>query len=171
MDSDDWLYDNNVLQRLYDNITANNFPDVVRCPYVELRPDKKTGKPVEKIVRGETDINKIMLGGMAPWKNCHKSSFNIRFPENCLIEDIPYGLTLFDNVDINKITTVQTPCYVYNMTSNTSLWNAEKKSSELFEKSRQSMIRMLEEFRYSHDYCKIALKIQLDNLYNLPHKQ
>lgn len=42
LDSDDWLYDRTVLQRLYDNIKKNNYPDVVRCSYVEMGSYLKT---------------------------------------------------------------------------------------------------------------------------------
>ena len=39
IDSDDWLYDENVLKRLHSTALKNNFPEVIRCSYSTIESD------------------------------------------------------------------------------------------------------------------------------------
>lgn len=113
-----------VFQRLYNNIIQNKFPDAIRCSYKEIIYQNQFKILNTKNVIATSNIDKIMICGAAPWKTCHKSSLSGFFVENIkYMDDVPYLFTLFDNININKISIEKTICYVYNRNTVTSTSN------------------------------------------------
>ena len=123
IDSDDWIYDNNVLERIYDNAIKNDFPDVIRCSFQEFgAPFSESGRIRTKILT--TNIDEIMREGAQPSKHCIRSSFKCRFIENrARNNDMIWFLRIYDRVDLHKISVVQEPCFVYNRNSEMSCQN------------------------------------------------
>lgn len=72
IDSDDYLYDNNVLDEMYKCILLNKKPDVIRCSYITIENDT-CGNIKQKLNIEKNNINYILNSGLAPWKTCHKS--------------------------------------------------------------------------------------------------
>ena len=120
IDSDDWMYDNNVLKRIYDTIIKNEYPDVVRCSLKHLFSDKDS-----RIDVLGTSLNSIFMSGAGPCKNCIKSSIPARFQEcRAKMNDVMWLLRVIDNINPKKIALVKSPCQVYNRMSQTSCQNS-----------------------------------------------
>lgn len=121
MDSDDWLYDKDVLQNLYKTVISNKFPDIVRCSRYELGgiPGTRTNKMTYR--EEYSDIERILKNGGGPAKNLFRSKFKCRFVENrAKNNDMVWFLRLYDQVDIKRICIEKRACYVYNRLSVTS---------------------------------------------------
>lgn len=166
IDSDDYLYDNNVLDEMYKCILLNKKPDVIRCSYITIENDT-CGNIKQKLNIEKNNINYILNSGLAPWKTCHKSDIKNQFPENCLIEDVLYGLKLFDKIDITNIPVVQKPCYVYNRMSITSLWNnPNNKKDSFFYYSQLKLIKDLINTNFNTEYCDKYAKKEIEKMKN-----
>lgn len=120
IDSDDWLYDENVLENIYDNIIEYDYPDIVRCSYINYYSEKN-----QKLDILTTDKNKLHTSGCAPWKNVFKSEFNVKFLENrAKNNDVIWFYRLFDKINFDKISVVKSACIVYNRENPISCQNA-----------------------------------------------
>lgn len=120
IDSDDWMYDNNVLKRIYDTIIKNGYPDVVRCSLKHLFSSKDSRVDVLG-----TSLNSIFMSGAGPCKSCIKSSIPARFQEcRAKLNDVMWLLRVIDNINPKKIALVKSPCQVYNRMSSTSCQNS-----------------------------------------------
>ena len=119
IDSDDYLYDKNVLDKIHSTIIRHKFPEVVRCSYETIESDKS-----KKIITEKPEITNILKSGMQPWKSVFRSSIKTRFVEKrAKNNDMVWGFKLFDSVDDKKIISETYPCYVYNKASATSCQN------------------------------------------------
>ena len=106
IDSDDWMYDNNVLKRIYDTIIKNEYPDVVRCSLKHLFSNKDS-----KVDVLGTSLNSIFTSGAGPCKSCIKSSIPARFQEGrAKMNDVMWLLRVIDNINPKKIALVKSPC-------------------------------------------------------------
>lgn len=163
IDSDDWLASDNVLMNMYKKIIHDKFPDILRCSYIDY------GK-IKRYVKLNSNENDILKDGAAPFKTCIKSKFDIHFIENrSRNNDVIWFMKLMDTIDFNKISSIQSPCCVYNRSSITSCQNNEytmikksyvdadralvedlKKLDVKKEKVQQRKLRVLE--RYANKY-------------------
>ena len=92
IDSDDWMYDNDVLMRIYDVIKKNSSPDIVRCSLMHLLPANKKKNDILG-----TSLNSIFKSGAGPCKSCIKSSITARFQENrAKLNDVMWLLRVID---------------------------------------------------------------------------
>lgn len=135
VDSDDWLYDNTVLQRMHDAIINTNYPKVLRCQYVE----NQNGQYKKYQLKHE--LTHIFKSGAAPWKNCIKSNINKKFVANrAKHNDVIWFLRVYDNLDLTDIATIETYCYVYNVSSTTSCQNSKIKNSDKYNIATKQLI-------------------------------
>lgn len=108
IDSDDWLADENVLQKIYNEIKQNNYPDLYFNNYMYLANHKVN-------FRSTNDINDIILKeGAAPWKYVVKTKIyqTATFSESFNSVDICWFLSVMDN--INSAVVSKTTNYIYN---------------------------------------------------------
>ena len=109
LDSDDYLADDEVLQRTFETICANGGVDAVRISYIEghsFCPDV--------VVHMHESTPEQLAGSDLPmsWGTCVRTSKEVRFPEEPLSqEDVVYNLYLADNID--TIVPMKEPSVVY----------------------------------------------------------
>lgn len=109
MDSDDWMVDENCLERIYDTAKANGFPDVIRLPFIVLESKvKETFIPLRE--RSIEDISRSPY--VASWTKAVRTDRLVFFPENELFEDIPQHIAQCDILD--SFCYVEEPIIVWN---------------------------------------------------------
>jgi glycosyltransferase involved in cell wall biosynthesis len=127
VDSDDYLYDREVLKRCFRFITDNEFPDIVSVRYL-LFDDvtRKTSSDVLlKKCKNEIDYFKYRFYSFSAWSKVVKRDYLLR--TNCLFdrgysEDVVWSLKLLINNP--KISyEVETPVYVYRTHRSGSIVN------------------------------------------------
>lgn len=100
LDADDEFIDPQFLQKLYDFIIENDYPDMVRLPYVK----HYDGTGHEKVV-GVKEFNERSISDVAhsprvaAWTKAVKTSMLQPFPENTLMEDVCQHLLQCDVVE------------------------------------------------------------------------
>ncbi len=114
VDSDDFLYDSNSIQRIYDASKSN--PDLIECRIVKLVGNKCTPADFPK------DPAAILQLGTGPCKHCINSKFDrIPFVENrAKSNDMLWGIRVFDSIDDGKIAFTDGFVYAYRIDSVTS---------------------------------------------------
>lgn len=111
IDSDDWLYDNNVLQQLHDEIILHNFPKLIRCPLI--RYNGKRYKP-DKI--SSPTLLKMLTHGASPSRNCVKSDIHFSYiKQRSISNDVVGFLRMCDQIKFSDIYLVSFSCVVYNL--------------------------------------------------------
>ena len=113
LDADDYLADENVLQRIFETICANGGVDAVRLSYIE----KRTFDRDAIIVINETTPEQLARSDLPmSWSTCVRTSKEVPFPkEPTLQEDLVYNLCLADNID--ALVTTKEPSVVYTDTN------------------------------------------------------
>lgn len=148
VDSDDFLYDKNSIQRIYDVSKSN--PDLIECRYVMLSGNKNIP------TRNPSEPRDILISGSAPWKHCINSKLdNIMFIENrSKCNDVVWGIRVFDSIDDHKISFTDGPVYVYRIDSTTSHQHGKgvKNSIESFEAQRKLIDDLYAE-SFNKSYC------------------
>lgn len=157
LDSDDWLVDNTVLQKLHDFIEDEEYPDCVRLPYIADFGDGKTinmnldDKSVEQLVN--SDI-------VACWTKCVKSELVQPFPENTLMEDIVQHIAQCDV--IKRVEAFTSPVVVYNRMNANSLSENGAKNKK-WQSSYYRFIADLMDLDLKTDICKQNRDKRLEN--------
>lgn len=109
MDSDDWFCDNQCLQRIYDAAVENNYPDVIRLPFVILESEKKrTYVPLKEGTVKDIAVSPFF----APWTKAIKTEMLVKFPEKTLFEDIPQHIAQLDILETAAY--IDDPVIVWN---------------------------------------------------------
>jgi len=124
LDADDSLFDNYVLKKLSDLITAKNFPDII---YGGL---KITGKRNITIIPNETNTSKSFRLGQNKWMNvtslCIKKSIikenSIKFPENIRYEDVYFAFLAIDKAKTYAYTDFITYLYINRENTTTTTY-------------------------------------------------
>lgn len=164
IDSDDYLYDNNSLQRIYD--ASKNDPDLIECGLIKMQDNKYLQVKVPSDPRG------ILFSGPGPCKHCINSKFDkIEFIENrSKCNDVVWGIRVFDSIDDNKISFTNGPVYLYrvdsitschhgkNIKNNINSFDAQRKliddlDAEIFKKSYCNEVKYSMQSRY-REICK-----------------
>lgn len=121
IDSDDWLYDKNSLENLYNTILKNKNPDLIRCQYKELINQNI----YPKILSSCPSVENLPKLNSGPSCNCIKTTSlgMIRFQENLYRNnDVIWFLKICDKVNSIAITTM--PIFVYNRMNPISCQNS-----------------------------------------------
>lgn len=122
IDSDDFLFDLNSLQHLYDTAIKNNKPDLIRCQYEEII---NNGIHIKKYLSYCPTIEQLPNLNSGPSCNCIKMSTlgNVRFQENLYRNnDVLWFLNVCDKV--NSIAYTLNPIFVYNRINPISCQNS-----------------------------------------------
>ena len=155
IDSDDWLYDENVLKRIYDTATNNDFPDLITCSFQRIK--MKSNEKIFETIHESDNFYSIIRRGFAPWRFCYRSSIKCRFTENVVaVDDIIHALELFDEIDEKKISTIYEPCYCYNQLSENSYWNlcTDKNKLKKRKESSEHVIDILSNKKFHNDFIQ-----------------
>ena len=124
MDSDDWIYDSKVLERLHRNVIVNHYPDIVRCSKYVLGGGLGVDATNMRFFPEFTDFNRVISNGGQPQRNLVRSKFNCRFMENrAKNNDMVWFFRLYDRVNPSKVSLEPSACFVYNRLSQTSCQN------------------------------------------------
>lgn len=168
LDSDDWFYDENVLQDLHDFIVDEDYPDCVRLPFgIEYDGDKFT-----KVMLDDDNAEKLVNSVfVASWSKCVKSELVPLFPENTLMEDVVQHIKQCDMIAypvavFNKLVVV----YNKNNSNSCSSPQNQKAQNAKWQSSMYRHMADLLELQLSHDYCEkqrqIRAKRCLENIKN-----
>ena len=168
LDSDDWFYDENVLQNLHDFIVDEDYPDCVRLPFgIEYDVNKST-KVMLDDDNAEKLVNSIFV---ASWSKCVKSELVPLFPENTLMEDAVQHIKQCDMIAY-PVAVFNKPFLVYNK-NNSNSCSSPKNQTAQNAKWQSSMYRHMADLldlELNHDYCikqrDIRAKRCLDNIKN-----
>ncbi|MDO4979165.1 MAG: glycosyltransferase family A protein [Candidatus Saccharibacteria bacterium] len=88
LDADDDFVGKNILQELHDFIVENDYPDMIRLPYIRHNIDGTTVDQTPNILR-EQDIEDVAHScRVACWTKAIKEELFEPFPENTLCEDV-----------------------------------------------------------------------------------
>jgi len=168
LDSDDWFYDENVLQNLHDFIVNEDYPDCVRLPFgIEYDGDK-----FAKVMLDDDNAEKLVKSlFVASWSKCVKSELVPLFPENTLMEDVVQHIKQCDMIAypvavFNKLVVV----YNKNNSNSCSSPQNQKAQNAKWQSSMYRHMADLLELQLSHDYCEkqrqIRAKRCLENIKN-----
>lgn len=135
IDSDDWLYDRDVLKRMCSKIVESGYPDLLRCGAAFMYSKSRiVGMRAYKTL---DDV--ASKGRCAPWWSCMKAKFSsIQFLEGrAKCNDVMWFAKLLDAVNQKSVAEVASPCVVYNVMSTTSAWHSGKKASKDCQKAME----------------------------------
>ena len=150
LDSDDWFYDENILQELHDFIVENDYPDCIRLPYMAAYDGYKTLEVMLDDATPERLVHSIFV---ACWTKCVKSELVQPFPENTLMEDVAQHIKQCDV--IKTIEPFYRPVVVYNR-NNTNSCSIEANQDCQHGKWQSSMYRYMADLldlELEHDYA------------------
>lgn len=168
LDSDDWFYDENVLQNLHDFIVNEDYPDCVRLPFGIEYDGDKFAKVMLDDDNAEKLVNSIFV---ASWSKCVKSELVPLFPENTLMEDVVQHIKQCDMIAhpvavFNKLVVV----YNKNNSNSCSSPQNQKAQNAKWQSSMYRHMADLLDLQLSHDYCEkqrqIRAKRCLENIKN-----
>ena len=124
IDSDDWLYDKDVLNNMYNKIVEAKMPDILRCGAVFRYNEHR-----QRFVRAWKNAKTFVVSGgiCTPWTCCIQTKFsNVQFlPDRAKHNDVIWFARLLDAIDVNRIEELAKPCCVYNIASTTSCQNSK----------------------------------------------
>lgn len=111
IDGDDYYSNDNVLKTIYDNIQKNNFPDLVKLSYQQIKNKQNAGNNII-----QNNFNAIIkLHG--PASSCIKSSLVPQFvADRIRFNDVVWSLRTYDKIDTFSV--VQIPCFQYTLDEN-----------------------------------------------------
>ncbi len=100
LDADDEFVDPEFFQKLHDFIVVNNYPEMVRLPYIKSYDESvynhEKGCDFEERGKGIAEV--AASPRVAPWTKALKRSVFVPFPENTLFEDVCQHLKQCDVV-------------------------------------------------------------------------
>lgn len=110
LDSDDYFYSNDVLEKLDNFITDE---DCINLPFVREQYDKTIQIYSDKGMTIEEKLEKTKI--LACYSKCLKNEFvkNIRFKENCYYEDVDFTMQVLCH--INKESDFEYPVVFYRL--------------------------------------------------------
>lgn len=118
LDADDYFIDDGVLGDLHELIVNNNYPDMVRLPYIRVANGTES---LRALWEREHTIDDVAVSTkVACWTKCVKRELLAPFPENTLMEDVCQHLAQCDAC--NTVAWLTRPCVKWiirpNSTSN-----------------------------------------------------
>lgn len=145
LDSDDWFYNDKVLERINDTIIYNYMPDCVSLSYNCL-----IGKN-ENLVSLKRNNRKELVESIyvACWTKCIKSSLMQLFPENTLMEDVVQHIKQCDVIE--SVVSIEEPIVVWNR-NNLNSCSREENQNLQNGKWQSSM------YRYCADLMDLSCK-------------
>lgn len=162
LDSDDWFKDNNSLQKIYDKIKENNFPDCVSLSYNCRINGKEFLQPLIRNTPQEL-VDSLYV---ACWTKCIQSDIVESFPENTLMEDVVQHIKQCDK--IKTIVSIEEPLIVWNRDNLNSCSREENQKCQ-HGKWQSSMYRYaadLMDLQCEHNYCESHRKWRLEVVLN-----
>ena len=149
MDCDDWLYNNEVLNKIAQEINRTH-ADLIRLPY-QAYTTRARGR-VNYHENTPAELVKSIF--VAPWTKCIKKELFVEFPENTLLEDVVQHIAQVDNIE--TIGYVNTPVIVWNRANDGAISsdNAKyTKESKRYSSVYRNLADLLD-LKCKHDYCE-----------------
>lgn len=121
IDSDDWFYDREVLEKVHMAIVKNQYPKILRCPLFHFLGEGSKNNRIDVLPHGKMNM---LVFGCGPSRNCIKSQYMKTFVENrAKSNDVVWFMRIIDQMTDSDISEVKFPCQVYNRVSITSCQN------------------------------------------------
>lgn len=118
IDSDDWLYDNKVLEKLHKHLLKNHV-DCLTLPYHIHYPNYEEDYPLVR-----NDIKTLVWNACgACWTKCIKTNLIKKFPEGTLMEDTIQHINQCNY--LKTLDSFPTPVITYNRTNINALTSNE----------------------------------------------
>jgi glycosyltransferase involved in cell wall biosynthesis len=145
LDSDDWFYNDIVLERINDTIIRNYMPDCVSLSYNCLIGENENLVSLKRNNRKEL-VESIYV---ACWTKCIKSSLIQLFPENTLMEDVVQHIKQCDVIE--SVVSIEEPIVIWNR-NNLNSCSREENQNLQNGKWQSSM------YRYCADLMDLSCK-------------
>ena len=132
VDSDDWLYDSNVLQNMHDSIIKSKADiKMVKTAMLHFYGEGNCYNFVNTFGKNIT-LEQAFYKGCGPGRTCISSELaKCKFKENRRIaNDVIWFLRCIDNITSKNILSIEFPCQTYNCISITSGTNLIKKNKQ-----------------------------------------
>lgn len=157
LDSDDWLLNSNILEHLYNFITSNEYPDLIRLPFKIL-----TNENQELNIMLDDDTPQKLVDScfVACWTKCLKKDKYIPFPENTLMEDVVQHIATCDI--ISTVAVFSEMVVNYNRKTNNSCSTNPHLQNHKWESSMFRYYADLFDLVCQHDYCENHRKRRLN---------
>lgn len=147
LDSDDWFYQPNVLEKIHDQLKKNPV-DCLTLPYHIVYKDQETDFPLER-----NDVKSLVWSDCgACWTKCIKTELIKKFPENTLMED-----TIQHINQCNYVKTLDSfpfPVVSYNRTNVESLTHPLRRPSIKWKTSILRYVADLMELWCENEDCE-----------------
>lgn len=147
LDSDDWFYQDNVLEKLHDFIEKKPV-DCITLPYHIVYANEETDFDLKR-----NDIKTLVWSDCgACWTKCIKTELIRKFPENTLMEDTVQHIDQCNYV--NTLASVDFPVVSYNRTNQDSLTHPLRRPSIKWKTSILRFIADLMELWCPNEDCE-----------------
>lgn len=136
VDSDDWLYDVNVLKKIYDKIQCcNKNIKMIKMAMYHFYGNNNDKNYIHTF--NNLTLKSSFYNGCGPGRTCISSELSkCKFKENRRVaNDVIWFLRCIDCINSNELLNIQFPCETYNcisLTSGTNLIKKHKHSKEYF---------------------------------------
>lgn len=167
VDSDDWLYDNDVLKNIYASIQhSKKNVKLIKTAMLHFY-GKDNNKNFIRAFKDDLTLEQAFYGGCGPGRTCISYELaKCKFKENRRVaNDVIWFLRCIDSIRKSNLLNICFPCQTYNCISTTSGTNVIKKT-----KSKEYFISMkllLLDLKHEKFKSKSVKKIQqhLINIY------
>ena len=167
IDSDDWLYDENVLLKLYNSIAkANENIKMLKMAMLHFFGDDNQKNFIRGFSKNLT-LEEAFYHGCGPGRTCIASSLaKCKFvPNRRIANDVIWNLRCLDCIGSNNIMSIEYPCETYNcisLTSGTNLIKKNKQSEEYI----MSMNLLLRDLKSEKFKTSIVKNMQINLIRN-----
>ena len=161
LDSDDWFLHSDILKHLYNFITSNHYPDLIRLPFKILTNDDQE---LNIMLDDDTPQKLVDSCFVACWTKCLKKDKYVPFPENTLMEDVVQHIAICDV--ITTIAVFPEMVVNYNRKTNNSCSLNPHLQNRKWESSMYRYYADLFDLVCQHDYCEAHRQRRLQDAKN-----
>lgn len=158
VDSDDWLYNKEVLNQLYNSIITTDLNvKLIKLPMYHFYGVDNPKNHVHRF-KSKLTLERVFYGGCGPGRTCLSSELaKCEFKENRRVaNDVIWSLRCIDIINESNLLKIEFPIQLYNcisITSGTNIIKKNKKSKEYI-KSMRLLVQDLETENFQTDIVK-----------------
>lgn len=164
VDSDDWLFNNKILENLKLSIEKAKYPLFIRMPLYHYYGDGSSLNRIDTIIK--PDKITIFMYGPGPGRVCISSQLqHIKFIENrSKRNDVIWFLRCIDQIENNQLLSLNYPCQTYNRISLTSCQNNidMRLSKKCIEDETINHVADLLKENFKTKECKYLAQFEID---------
>ena len=160
IDSDDWLYSNDVLQAIHDKLEETKV-DCLTIQYNCILEDSE----IMYVMKRNNLHDLVFDESGACWTKVIKTDLIVEFPENTLMEDTVQHINQCNY--IKTMDTLNKTCIAYNRMNTNALTNPNKKQSIKWKASILRLIADLYELWCPNEECEARRQLSLESAKNM----